>query len=98
MNFQGDSTYKTVYGALLSISIVIFVSFSSLVSLTRLVTKQNPDFVVNTVLKDMLLDYDKPFNATEKNFEFGVAYASINPYRFVELDPRIARISMSRND
>ena len=27
MNFQGDNTYKTVYGALLSICIVIFIGF-----------------------------------------------------------------------
>ena len=96
MNFQGDNTYKTGYGALLSTSILIFIGFYTLVSLMRLITKDNPDFVVNTVLKDMYLDYSEPFNATENNFEFGVAYLSIKPYRFVELDPRIARIGMGR--
>ena len=53
--------------------------------------KENPDFVVNNVLKDMYLDYRTPFNATENNFEFSVAYLSIAPYRFVEPDPRIAK-------
>ena len=43
----------------------------------RLFMKENPDFVVNTVLKDMYLDYDKPFNATENRFELGVAFLSI---------------------
>ena len=91
VNFDGDNTYKTVFGALLSISIVIFIGFYALVSILRLIMKENPDFVVNTVLKDMYFDYDAPFNATENNFEFSVAYLSIAPYRFVEPDPRIAQ-------
>ena len=40
----------------------------------------------------MYLEYSEPFNATEKNFEFSVAYLSIGEYKFVEPDPRIARI------
>ena len=64
----------------------------------RLVTRGNPDFVVNTVLKDMYLDYETPFNATDNNFEFSVAFLSIEPYKFVEPDPRIAQIYMSQID
>ena len=96
MNFKGSQTYKTVYGAIVSISMIFFIGFYTLVSILRLVTYGQPEFVVNTVLKDMWLDYSVPFNATENHFEFAIAYLSIRPYKFVEPDPRMGIFEMRR--
>ena len=85
-------------GAIFSIIMVTFIGFYAIVSIMRLVLNGNPDFVVNTVLKDMYVDYNEPFNATDNNFEFGVAFLSIRPYKFVELDPRYVQIDMRRVD
>ena len=98
MNFNGNQTYRTVVGAILSISMVTFIGFYAIVSIMRLVLNGNPDFVVNTVLKDMYVDYNAPFNATENNFEFSVAFLSIRPYKFIEVDPRFVQIEMRRID
>ena len=98
MNFKGDQTYRTVVGAFFSISMVSFIGFYTIVSILRLVLNGNPDFVVNTVLKDMYVDYNEPFNATTNNFEFSVAYLSIRPYKFVEFNPRFGHIEMRRID
>lgn len=48
-----------------------------------------PDFVVNTVLKNLYDEYPEPFEAKPNRFEFAVTFLSIRPYKFVQHDPRI---------
>lgn len=53
---------------------------------------------MNTVLKEMHVDYPNSFNATENKFEFAVAFLQIDPYQIVPNDPRITKINMRKVD
>ena len=55
----------------------------------RLIFHKQPDFIVNTVLKEMYKDFPEPFNARENKFEFAIAFLQIRPYRYKAHDPRI---------
>lgn len=94
MNFRGKSTFTTPIGACLSLFIVLVVGSFALLKLAMLINHEQPDFIVNTVLKDMYNDYQAPFNATENLFEFAVGFLSIRPYKFVPHDPRIGQMNM----
>ena len=69
--------------------LILFIGFYGSLKLLRLVNHEQPDFIVNTVLKDMYTDYPEPFDAAENRFEFAVSFLSIRPYRFKSHDPRI---------
>ncbi len=68
---------------------VLFVGVFSLLKVIRWLSFNEPDFIVNTVLRDMQTEYDEPFGAEENRFEFAVAFLSIRPYKFVQHNPRI---------
>ena len=78
----------------MSLLIMIVVGSFGLLKTVMLVSHEQPDFIVNTVLKDMYLDYPTVFNAAENNFEFAVAFLQIKPYKIVPNDPRISKINM----
>ena len=67
----------------------LMVASYSVIKLLSMVNHSQPDFVVNTVLKDMQSDYPEPFHATELNFEFAIAFISLRPWNFVDYDPRL---------
>lgn len=96
MNFQGRSTYQTNIGAVLSILTFLFIAIFSMIKLLKLVNYEQPDFIVNTVFKDMYNDYPEPFYAPENRFEFAVSFLSIRPYMLKQHDPRIGQINMRR--
>ena len=89
MNFQGHNTYQTNVGALFSIILMLLVGIFAGLKLLRMIKHDQPDFIVNTVLKDMNVDYPEPFDAQVNRFEFAVGFLSIRPYRFEGHDPRI---------
>ena len=68
---------------------IVFLAGYSGIKFLQLINHEQPDFIVNTVLKDMYNDYPEPFNATENGFEFAVSFLSIRPYRFEAHNPRI---------
>ena len=68
---------------------ILFVGAYSSLKLLQLFNHEQPDFIVNTVLKDMYNDYPEPFDAAENRFEFAVGFLSIRPYKFKSHDPRI---------
>ena len=82
----------------MTLFIVLTVGFYGILKLSMLINHEQPDFIVNTVLKDMYLDYPEPFNATENLFEFAVGFLSIRPYRYVQYDPRYGNIHFRQVD
>ena len=89
MNYKGRATYQTVVGAICSILMILFVGIFSLLKFLEFLNYDQPNFIVNTVLKDMHVDYPKPIYADENRFEFAIAFLSILPYKFKAHDPRI---------
>lgn len=79
-----------------SIFMVLCVGGFSTLRLLQWLNFQEPDFIINSVLKDMHKEYDEPFWADENRFEFAVTFLSIRPFKFVEHDPRIGQIEMRR--
>ena len=75
---------------------VFLLGSYAILKMIRLLSHEQPDFIVNTVLKDMHADYPDPIYANETNFEFAVTFLSILPYKFVKHDPRIGHINMRR--
>ena len=63
MNFHGNASYQTLPGAIMSLIIIILVASYGSLKFLQLVTFSQPDFVVNTVLKDLHKDYPEPFYA-----------------------------------
>lgn len=94
MNYKDQNAFQTNIGACMSLLIMIVVGSFGLLKTIRLVTHEQPEFIVNTVLKDMYVDYPEKLNAAENRFEFSVAFLSINPYKIVPNDPRITKINM----
>ena len=80
MNFMGKSTYRTNIGAIFSIIFVICMLGYTVIKMIQMVMHQQPDFIVNTVLKDMYTEYPEVFPAKEAGFEFAVALISIRPW------------------
>jgi hypothetical protein len=94
MNFNGDSTYKTNLGAILSITMACIVGLFTALKMMQLVTHENFNFIMNSVLKDMYAEYPEPFYARENHFEFAVTFLSIRPYKFVKHNPRFGHINV----
>lgn len=82
MNLKGRGTYQTHVGACLSFFIILTVMSYSLLKVVRLFQHEEPDFVRNSVLKDMYGDFGT-INAASNRFEFAFAFLSIQPYRYV---------------
>ena len=57
---------------------------------------EQPQFIVNTVLKDMYNEYPEPFNAGENFFQFAVGFMSIRPFKFIKFDPRYGQMQFRR--
>ena len=94
MNYKGSSTYQTTMGAFCTVIMVLFVVIYSSLKFLEFLNYDQPDFIVNTVLKDMHQDYPEPFVASDNRFEFAVAFLSVLPYRFKAHDPRIGQMNM----
>ena len=77
MNFKRRETYQTSVGACLSLLIIILVGSYGLIRASSFIAHEQPDFIVNTVLRDMYTDFPDPINATDSHFEFAVAFLSI---------------------
>ena len=75
---------------------ILLLGFFSTLKFIRLISHDQPEFVVNTVMKDMFTEYPEPFWANENRFELAVTFLSIRPYRFVEYDPRLGKLNMRR--
>lgn len=88
MNYKGNASYQTPYGAILSILIVLVVGTYGVLRFAQMINHEQPQFIVNTVLKDMFNEFPEPFDAETNYFEFAVGFLSIKPYKFVEFDPR----------
>ena len=93
MNLKGRGTYQTHVGAFLSFFIILAVMSYSLLKVVRLFNHEEPEFVRNSVLKDMYGDYDT-INAGSNRFEYAFAFLSIRPYKFVPHDERIGHVEM----
>ena len=77
MKFNGDSTYKTNLGAILSITMALILALFTALKMMQLVTHENINFITNSVLKDIYTEYPEPFYAHENHFEFAVTFLSI---------------------
>lgn len=91
LNYQKRSTYKTSFGAIISILAFLFVFSFSIHRSRRLIEDWDPEFIVNTVLEEMA-NFEE-IEAIDNRFEFAFTFLSIRPYKFVEYDPRIATVN-----
>ena len=88
MNFEGRPTYQTNVGAAFSIIMFLVVGAFTALKVIQWITFEEPDFIVNTVLKQLHEEYPEPFEASPNRFDFAFSFLSIKPYKFVQYDPR----------
>lgn len=64
------------------------------------ITFEEPDFIVNIVLKNLYEEYDEPFEADQNRFDFALTFLSIKTesYKFVQYDPRYGDLTAHRID
>ncbi len=66
LNFRGNKSYRTKFGACISLLTFTVIFSYAILQLEKLINKRNPDIVSNTVLRDM--DQAISLSASEERF------------------------------
>ena len=85
-NFRGRSRFQTLWGALITISVLVIIFCYFLLRFTNLILLRGAVEHKNTVKAE--LDKYGPIAANQNRFDFGFGIVELPEYKYVQPDPR----------